>query len=162
MRFFVPLVCAGSALFLALGALRTAKVQAEPLPSTPPGEAPAASAPASTPELTELAARIQALERIEPLDDSVQRAVDLARAALERAQASRVAHDADAEARTRQLARAAVELAEARLRMLRERALFVAVQARRQVAAAELAAARQALAKERARALELQRESAAP
>ncbi|MDB4989120.1 MAG: hypothetical protein JWN04_4298 [Myxococcaceae bacterium] len=137
----------------------------EPAPASPTRTEPSVAAPVAPgapPELVELSTRIQALERNDPLDDSVRRPVDFSKAALDRSRASGALGDAAAEARTRQLARAAVELAEARLRLQRERALFALVQARRAASGAEQATAKQALERERARALELQRESGAP
>jgi hypothetical protein len=192
MRSFVCLWCARVLVTGWLVAGAVCGASAQPVPSrmpapspapsveselgtaAPAGEvsevvAPAAQAPAAeaqagagTPELTELTARLTALLRLERLDDSVRRPLDFARAALERSRMSHGLGDLASEQRTRQLARAAVELAEARLRLLRERALFTATQARRNLATAEEATARRALERERARALELQRESAAP
>ena len=114
------------------------------------------------PAVTELATRLQALERVDPLDDSVRRPLEFGRAALERARASRASGDVQAELRTLRLARAAVELAEARSRLLRERTLFLTAQARRNTSTAEQATAKRAMERERARARELERESAAP
>jgi hypothetical protein len=115
-----------------------------------------------TAEQNELRARIEAIQRGEPLDDSVQRPLDFARAALERSRASHAVGDGASETRTQKLARAAVELAEARLRLLRERSLFLAARARHEGSSAELAVAQRALERERARARELERASAAP
>jgi hypothetical protein len=126
------------------------------------GQAAVPSGDAGSAEQTELRARIAAIQRTEPLDDSVRRPLDFAKAALERSRASRVVGDAVSEQRTRQLSRAAVELAEARLRLLRERALFAAARARRNVATAELGIAQRALERDRARARELERASALP
>lgn len=116
----------------------------------------------TTAEQNELRARIEAIGRGEPLDESVQRPLDFARAALERSLASHVVGDTASEARTQKLARAAVELAEARLRLLRERSLYLAARGRHEGASAELAVAQRALERERARARELQRASAMP
>lgn len=113
-------------------------------------------------EQTELRARIAVVERAEPLDASVQRPLEFAKAALERSRASRQVGDPASESRTLKLSRAAVELAEARLRLLGERALFSAAQARRNVATAELATAERALEHDRARARELERASSFP
>ena len=131
------------------------------LPGGETGKA-AASAPLGAPEVSELASHLQTLERAEPLDDSVRRPVEFARAALERARSSRAAGDTQAELRTLRLARAAVELAEARSRLLRERTLFLATQARSNASTAEQATAKRAMEREKARARELERESAAP
>jgi len=126
-------------------------------------DAPATGLPdPASAEQTELRARIVAIERSGPLDDSVRRPLDFAKAALERSRASRVVGDGASETRTRQLSRAAVELAEARLRLLRERALFAAARGRRNVATAELGIAQHALERDRSRARELERASALP
>jgi type IV secretory pathway VirB10-like protein len=125
-------------------------------------EAPVDPVQSASAEQTELRARIVAIEHAEPLDNSVRRPIDFAKAALERSLASRAVNDQSSEQRTRQLARAAVELAEARLRLLRERALFLAAQTRRNVSTAELTTAQRALEHDRARARELERASAVP
>jgi len=125
-------------------------------------EEPELLAKTMTAEQNELRARIEATQRAQPLDDSVQRPIDFARAALERSRASHVVGDTASEKRTQKLARAAVELADARLRLLRERALFSAARARRNVATAEIGIAQRALERERARARELERASAHP
>lgn len=126
------------------------------------GDAAGSSADVMTAEQNELRARIEALGRGQPLDDSVQRPLDFAKAAVERSRASRAVGDAASEARTQKLARAAVELAEARLRLLRERSLYLSARGRHDGASAELAVAQRALDRERARARELQRASQVP
>lgn len=120
--------------------------------------------PAEAPVAVEadLDARLSALFKVEPLDDSVRRPLELARAALLRARASRAQGDARSEERTEQLARAAIELAEARLRLLRERALLLAAQARRATSYAERETARRAMERERARVADLERASGSP
>jgi hypothetical protein len=104
----------------------------------------------------DLAARIEALGRVPALEDGVRRPLELARAALQR---SAAASDAATKARTEGLARAAVELAEARLRLNRERMLLRAAQARRATSFAEKETARRALERERARLNQLERGS---
>lgn len=103
----------------------------------------------------DLRARVEALWRLPELDPSVRRPLELARAALDR---SRTAADDATKARTEGLARAAVELAEARMRALRERTLLRAAQARRATSFAEKETARRALERERARVIQLERD----
>ncbi|HEY6882372.1 MAG TPA: hypothetical protein VI299_30280 [Polyangiales bacterium] len=114
--------------------------------------APAMAQPSSPEE--DLSARIEVLWHTPELDQSVRRPLELARAALQRWQA---ATDDATKTRTEGLARAAVELAEARMRALRERALLRAAQARRATSFAEKETARRALERERARVSQLER-----
>ncbi len=102
----------------------------------------------------DLAARVEALWRLPALEDGVRRPLELARAALAR---SKAAPDAATKLRTEGLARAAVELAEARVRLARERLLLRAAQARRATAFAEKETARRAIERERARLNQLER-----
>lgn len=99
--------------------------------------------------------RLAGLARLEALDDSVRRPVELASQALERANERTRAGDVQGGERARAIALAAVELAEARLRLLRERALQRAARLRREQAIDELKAARSALERELTRAREL-------
>jgi hypothetical protein len=133
----------------------------EPGPEPKAPDAAEQIAKTTTAEQDELRARIEVTERARPLDDSVQRPLDFAKAALERSRASQVAGDSASAKRTQKLAHAAVELADARLRLLRERALFSAAEARGNVSNAEIGVAQRALERERARARELERTSAA-
>jgi hypothetical protein len=125
-------------------------------------EAAPTDASATTAEQADLRARIDAIRRSEPLDESVERPLEFARAALERSRASHAVGDTASETRTQKLARAAVALAEARLRLLRERSLYLSARGRHDGASAELTVAQHALERERARARELQRASAVP
>ncbi|MEY4513418.1 MAG: hypothetical protein RLZZ450_5540, partial [Pseudomonadota bacterium] len=127
----------------------------------PPVESAEALANTMTAEQNELRARIEAIRRGEPLDESVLRPLEFAKAALERSRASHAVGDTTSETRTQKLARAAVELAEARIRLLRERSLYLAARARHTGASADLTVAQRALDRERARARELQRASVA-
>src|ERR1700712_229510 len=76
----------------------------EAVPVTPETQAPeparpelpeptAASLAAGSADVQELLSRLATLERIEPLDDSVKRPVEFAKAALERSRASRAVGD---------------------------------------------------------------------
>jgi hypothetical protein len=114
---------------------------------------PARPEPSSEVSPSDLQGRLDALWRLPALDDSVRRPLELARAALERSRAA----DAATKLRTEGLARAAVELAEARLRLTRERMLLRAAQARRATSYAEKETARRALERERARVQQLER-----
>jgi hypothetical protein len=105
-------------------------------------------------EDADLAARVDALWRQPGLEEGVKRPLELARAALQR---SKDATDAATKARTEGLARAAVELAEARMRLTRERMLLRAAQARRATSFAEKETARRAIERERARINQLER-----
>jgi len=109
-----------------------------------------------------LRARLAALDRLDALDDSVARPVALGRAALDRAEARRTKGDDAGAGRAEGIARAALELAEARLRLLRERALLRAAEARAGSARADVARAERAIARERARLAELGPTDAAP
>lgn len=107
-------------------------------------------------EHREIAARVSALARIDALDDSVLRPLDVAKQALARAARDEAAGRPDAVARDVALAHAAVTLAEARLRLVRERALYQAAAARRRAGEADRARADAALAREQARTAALQ------
>jgi len=109
----------------------------------------------------ELRARLVALERVEQLDASVRRPLELAESALGRAKQRAAAGDEEGASRARRIAGVALELAEARLRLLRERALESGSAARRRTAEVDSERARAALARERERALSLAREDAA-
>ena len=97
----------------------------------------AAAPPVAT--ARELAARVDALARSGARDDSIRRPLAIAERALREAAAARARADHEAGARDEALALAALELAEARLRLVRERALLIAAEARRHEAARELA-----------------------
>jgi hypothetical protein len=99
--------------------------------------------------------RLAGIARLEALDESVRRPVELATQALERAAQRNSAGDVSGAERARAIALAAVELAEARLHLLRERALQRAARQRRTQAADDVKAARSALERELARAREL-------
>lgn len=103
---------------------------------------PPAPAPASEPGASETAARVEALSRVEPRDDGVQRPLAIARRALDSAREARARGAGDEAERHDRLALAAVELAEARLRWVRERALREATARRRREAEQALARAR--------------------
>lgn len=111
---------------------------------------------------TELAARIEALARIDTLDESVARPLETARRALAQAGSDDAAGRPAQAARDEALAVAAVSLAEARLRLLRERGLTNAAAQRRKAAADDRARAAHALALEQARARSLTTPSSAP
>jgi hypothetical protein len=132
-------------LFAAVGAVAQPRVRAE----------------ASVGE-TELRARLVSLGRSERLDDSVRRPLELAASALERAKQRAAAGDRDGAMRAEGIARVAVELAEARLRLLGELALSRGSRSRRHAAEASEARARQALSREQERARELAQASATP
>jgi hypothetical protein len=126
-------------------------------------EGSAAPARSSQPQAAgELRERLQALARSEPLDASVERPIELAKSALARAIDRTSRGDAEGAARAEKIARAAVELAEARLSLLRERALLRAAQARRREASVGAVSAQRALERERARARELEPTEARP
>lgn len=110
----------------------------------------------------ELRARLDGFARVEALDASVARPVTLGRAALDRAEARAAKGDRDGSSRAEAIARAALELAEARMRVLRERALLRAAEARTHAGKADIARAEAAIARERARLAELQPSDAAP
>lgn len=112
--------------------------------------------------LDELAGRLSALERIEALDQSVVRPLLLAKEALARARAAALRGDDLARARAEELAGAALELSEARLGLVRERALLKATAARRQLSERERVVAERALELERARVQALQKAEPAP
>lgn len=111
---------------------------------------------------TELAARIEALARIDGLDESVARPLETARRALAQAGSDDAAGRPAQAARDEALAVAAVSLAEARLRLVRERGLTNAAAQRRKAAADDRARAAHALSIEQARARSLTAPSSAP
>ncbi len=129
---------------LLLGSVSAARADAA---SEPPAQAAAA---------TDFGARLRALERVESLDASVQRPLELAKAAAARADGRRQQGDEAGARRAEQVASAALELAEARLRLSRERSLLQATAARRVAASEERSTAERALAHERARLRELE------
>jgi hypothetical protein len=111
---------------------------------------------------SELRVRLRLLQQSAQLDDSVRRPVELAKSALERASSRGALGDTSGELRARQIAAAALELAEARLTLLRERALWKAARARRLEAERADQTAERALARERQRAKELEQASTPP
>lgn len=110
------------------------------LPHTVAADAPPESSPGDG--MVETTARVEALVRAAPRDDAVKRPLAIAQRALEKVREARARGARDDAARAEQLALAAIELAETRLRLGRERALREATARRREEAEHALARAR--------------------